>query len=332
MKNIITLLLLAVLISCDNDPKVKQNTVAETGLPELNAATNLINSEPENAANYFERAKIYTNNQAYQEAIEDLKIAIKLDSTNISYRHLLADGYLDNYQSKKALDVLETTAELFPNSSLTKLKLSEFYLILKQHESSIKNIGRILAQDPQNAEAHFMMGMNLKEMGDTTQAINSFKNAVEIEPELIDGWINIGSIYEEQKNPKALDFYNAALEVNSKNINALHSKAFYLQNNDDVYGAIEIYRKIMQLDRQYAAAPLNAGILYLGIDSFALAYEHFNILALNSPADAKAYYYRGFSQELQGNKKAAEEDYNICLRINPDDESAQKGLIRVKSE
>ena len=87
---------------------------------------------------------------------------------------------------------MERAVALYPQRIATLLKLSEVQLILKQHNTALETIDRILRIDPQNPEAYFMFGMIFKEMGDTARAVNSFQEAVELDADLIDAWINLG--------------------------------------------------------------------------------------------------------------------------------------------
>jgi tetratricopeptide (TPR) repeat protein len=49
------------------------------------------------------------------------------------------------------------------------------------------------------------------------------------------------------------------------------------------------------------------------------------------PRYADAYYNRGFAYELKQKRQAAKADYENALRIQPEHNLAQKGLIRVKN-
>jgi len=313
-----------LLVDCGPDkPTIKNST---SKIPSIAQLDQVILENPNDATAYYDRAKIYYENEGYQEAIDDLQKALRIDTSKIEYHHLLADSYLDYFQSKNAVATLNHAIRKFPESVTTQLKLSEFYLILKQYENSISSAGQILAKDGQNGEAYFMMGLNYRAMKDTLKAINSFQAAVENDPEIIDAWLILGNLYEEKNDPLALEFYNGALIAKPDDVNAMHSKAFYLQNHGGIAEALSLYKKIMLLDRNNMNAPLNAGILYMEQDSIEAAYEHFNILCNNIPENAVGYYYRGLSQERAGKTKLAKADFETALRFNPEYEKALQAL------
>ncbi|MCB9264345.1 MAG: tetratricopeptide repeat protein [Lewinellaceae bacterium] len=303
-----------------------------TGNPAIDGLSTEITRNPNDPALYAERARLFYENNGYDEAIRDLNKALSLDSTNVECLHLLADVYLDYFQSRRALKTMERAAGLYPERIPTLLKLSEFQMILKQYDASMKTIGRVLEIDPQNAEAYFMFGMNFKEQGDTVRAINSFQKAVEYDSELVDGWINLGQLYASIGDPLARRYFDNAIRVAPENIYALHAKADYLSDMGELPEAIEMYRRISRVDPQYDEAYFNSGLIYLDMDSIEQARKQFDIAIETSPTHIMAYYYRGLTQEMLGNREAAMADYEQALRMAPNYEKAQEGLERLKQD
>ena len=301
-----------------------------TGNPAIDGLSAEIAQNPNDAQLYAERGRLFYENDGFDEAIRDLNQALSLDSTNVAYLHLLADVYLDYFQSRRALKTMEQAAELYPERIPTLLKLSEFQLFLKQYKESMQIIDRVLKLDPQNAEAFFMFGMNFKERGDTIRAINSFQKAVEYDSDLVDGWINLGQLYASIGDPLALRYFDNAIRVAPENINALHARADYLSDTGDLAGAIEMYRRISRVDPQYEDAYFNSGLIYMDMDSIEQARKQFDIAIKTSPTLIQAYYYRGLTQEMLGNPAAAKTDYEQALRMAPNYEKALEGLERVK--
>lgn len=297
-----------------------------SGNPAIEGVTEKIRQDPDNPELYATRAALFYENEGYDEAIQDLEKALSYDSTQVEYLHLLADVYLDYYKSRKALETMERAAELHPERIPTLLKLSEFQLILKQYEASMRTIDRILKIDPQNEEAYFMFGMNFKETGDTARAINSFQEAVELNPDLIDAWINLGQLHAAFGNSIAGRYFDTALEIAPRNVQALHAKAVYLTDQDKLQEAIELYRKINTVDPQYDEAYYNTGLLYMELDSVQQAYQHFDLAIKTFPLHIRAYFYRGYAAELMGNSSRARQDYEQALRLAPDYELPKQRL------
>lgn len=323
-----------LIYACDSEESQTNNTANETivvGNPAIDGLSKKIAENPNEPSLYAQRAAVFYENEGYDNAIMDLQKALYIDSTNVDYHHLLADVYMDYFRSRLALQTMERAASLYPERIPTLLKLCEFQMILTKNTESLKTIDKILKIDPQNAEAYFMMGMNFKDLKDTSRAINAFQESVEFDSDLLDAWINLGQLFAGLDNPIAVRYFDNAIRVDSTDIQSLHAKAYYLANSqDDLEGAIELYQKINRLDPQYEEAYYNAGLLLLELENIEAALEQFDLALKMSPTHIRAYYYRGLSYEMLGNTEAAKSDFQQALRMVPDYEAAQEALNRVQ--
>ncbi len=317
---------------CQNQPEPALAPPAYPADPYLQQLTEAIAADPDNPELYYNRALQLYDQEGYDQAIKDLLAALRLDSTRVEYYHLLADAYLDYFQSRNAIQTMEKVVGLYPERIPSLLKLSEFQLILEQHDASMRTIDRILRIDPQNAEAYFMFGMNFKEIGDTARAINSFQTAVEYDPELIDGWINLGQLQAALGNSIAAQYFESALQIAPRDPRVLHAKAFYLLEQGDLTGSLELFRQIARNDPQYSDAYYNAGLLLLDLDSLAEAKAQFDLAIKTSPLHIRAYYYRGLTSEFLGNPQAALADYRQALQLAPDYALPREGIQRLSGE
>jgi Flp pilus assembly protein TadD len=133
-------------------------------------------------------------------------------------------------------------------------------------------------------------------------------------------------------NPLAIQYFDNAIRVAPKNVAAWHAKAYYLQNNDKIDEALQIYRHIHTLDAQYPEAYLNAGILLMYRDSLDAAMNEINILSGIDPANAAAWFYKGKIYHLKGQKDQAKAAFEQALRLDPNYEQAKDGMQELQSE
>lgn len=319
-------ILFALLTSCKPDPVTTKVGFAKTGDEIVDALSGEIEKNPDAAAPYYKRAEALYERENYPLAISDLEKAIKIDSLNPDYYHLLADSQMDYYRSKEALATMRKVLKLYPTRVPTLLKLAEMEYIVKRHDVSMYNLNLIIKDNPQNAEAFFMLGMNFRALGEIDKAINSFQTAVEFDSGLLDAWVILGDLYAEKGDARAVDYYNSAIMLAPDKPKLKHNKAFYLQNNGRIPEAQALYREIVISNPDYGLAFLNSGVLYLQQDSLDKAYEQFNILVGREPTNANAFFYRGQVQYIKGNLEAAKTDLENTMRLNPADKDAQ-GLL-----
>ena len=313
------LFFIAAIIGCkDNNAKEEKGKFAITGDEITDALTIEIDKDPLNDKLRFKRAERLYILKKYDECIEDLRVAITTDSMQAPYYHLLADAFLDNNLSSRALQSMQKAHALFPTRIPTLLKLSEIQLILAQYDASILTLNEIIKLDAQNAEAYFMLGTTLKAMGEKQRAINSFQTATELDSKLIDAWISMGNLYSEMGDKTALTVFRNAVTIDPKNPAALHALAYYLQNHGAEDEAISIYRKIHLIDPAYTAAYLNCGILLMEKDSTDKALELFNIMVGTDPKDWAGYHYRGLIMMEKGKIKEALADFRSSTNLNPE--------------
>ena len=307
--------------------KPKEKAAEElTGDPDIDMISAEIRKNPADPELYLRRSELFYERQAYDQAIEDLANVMKLDSTNLRAHHLLADVYLDHYQSARALATLQRATALYPDSIGTKLKLSEFQLILKQYDAALQTLADVMRIHPGNPEALFMLGMVYRDQGKTEQAIGAFQSAVERNPDMSEAWVILGDLMDRTNNPLAIQYFDNAIRVDPNNVAAWHAKAYYLQNNEQVNEALEIYRKIHEMDPQYPEAYLNAAILLMYMDSLDQAMGELDILAQVDPSNPATHFYRGKVYQFKGQKDLARQSFEQALRLDDKYDQARDAL------
>lgn len=308
----------------DNSIQLKADAYSKD--PLLAELTKNIESDPKNPEFWASRAKAFYERDAYDEAIGDMSAAMKLDSINVDYHHLLADIFIDYYKSRLALNTMLRAEALHPNHIPTLLKLAELQLILEMQKESMQSVEKVLMLDPENADAYILLGLNFKEIGDTSMAVGSFKKAVNYEPEKISAWINMGQLQAARNVAQAEQYFNTAIRLDSLNTNTWLCKADYHWEKGNREKALETYKKIIEIDHRLPDAYYNSGLVYLEMDSLEQALKHFNLTVEMNPLFFKAYYYKGLTLEKQGKPEAAKDFYQQSLNMAPNFDKPRKAL------
>lgn len=334
IKNLIQLILVLSLgfaLSCEDEKpgSAEAPRIISTGNPTVDGLSAKIMAHPNDAKLFAERAVAYFEIEGYDEAIADMANALRLDSMNISYHHLLADVYLEYYKSNQAIMVLERAVSLDPQNIESLLKLAEFQLILKQHDPSIKTIDRILKINENNASAFLLMGMNFEQIGDEARAINSYQTAIENDPSMAQVHMKLGQIFAKKKNDIALRYFENAVAAAPNDPVVLYAKAEYLHNTDQLDEALEVLKQAVVKDHQFVDAFFRSGVIYLEKDSLQKAHHQFDLVIQNDPASAKGFYYRGLAAELKGEPAKAKNDYEQALVFAPEYQKAKEALDRL---
>lgn len=303
--------------------------------PDLTQLSALLAEDPDNDTLLYLRAATYYKLDAFDEAMADLEKAMKQDSMQPAYYHLLADVLIDYARpndSRRAIEVLKLAAQRFPDRIPTLLKLSEFQLIVRKHGEALATLDKVLQRDPQNAEAFYMAGRVALDKGDTTNAISSLQKSVKIDADNADAWFFLGRIFSIRNNPVAVQYFDNALRVDSSYLEAQEFKAAFYKRRGEFNKAFDIYRDLLLRDPDYANAYFDMGVIYLELDSFSKAYDNFNIATKVDPIFVKAYYYRGIASENLGNREAALADYKQASGMSPEYQEAQEAKARLEKK
>jgi tetratricopeptide (TPR) repeat protein len=333
--SVLFLFILIALGSCKNNSneELKTETSINDSLsiklnsPELKAVNAELLDNPNSAELYDKRANIYISLKQLNEAVNDAKRAIKLDSTKADFYMTLVDAYYTQNNTRLAKELLEIIQKKFPENVDALLKLAEIYYIVKQYQKGIDYVNKALKINERLAKAYYLKGSIYRESGDTARAVSSLETAIEQDTKFENAYIDIALMYAARKNPIALEYYNNALKINPYNDNTIYARAKLLQDIGKIDEAIIEYKSILTKNKNCENCYYNLGAIYLEIKKDnKIALENFtNAIALN-PNSAQAYFARGYTYSKLKDKASAKADYNMCLKIQPNFESAIQAL------
>jgi tetratricopeptide (TPR) repeat protein len=295
--------------------------------PELKAVNALLLKEPDNAELYHKRAVIYFNLKQLDEAVNDSKRAIRLDSTKAPYFLTLADVYFTQNNTRLAKELLEMTEKKFPENTEALLKLAELFFLVRQYQKGIDYVNRVLKIDPNIAKAYYIKGSIYRESGDTARAISSLETAVEQDNRYTDAFYDLGIIYAARKSPVAFEYYDNVSRIDPANDDVRYARAKLLQDLNKTNEAISEYEALVKKNPNCVNCYYNLGAIYLEIrKDNKQALENFTSAIEKDSAYAEAYFARGYTYAKMKDKESARKDYKKCLELRPDFDAAIQAL------
>lgn len=310
----------------NNAEVVEQNVHSEVA--KLNRQ---IEVNPDNHALYYKRALVYIENKKPYEALSDINKALQFDPQNTEYQIVLADIYFSMGRLDNCRKTLITAADNDPSNVEPVLKLAELDLILKDYKKMKLYINKALEIDKVNAQAYFMLATAEKEQGDTMKALRLLTKATSLNPDYYDAYVEAGLLNLHLNIPIAEDFLKTAINLRPSSIEARYALAMFYQNNERLEHAIAEYNIILEIDSQNYKAFFNLGYIHLiEYENYDKAIKFFTQAINANPYYAEAYYNRGFSYELKGDRDAAQENYRKALQIKENYSLAIDGLNRIE--
>ena len=188
-----------------------------------------VKNVPNSTEGFLKLAELYFYVRKYQEAINNINSALKLDETLPKAYFLKGMCYKESGDTSLAISSLQTACEQD-----------------NQYYDAYVEVGRLLA------------------LRHNPLALQYFNNALKIDPKSTETVYLVGKFYQDSKKFKeAVDAYLKLLQMDPKNKQALYNLGameFVAAKNKDK--AKEYFTRAIDADPQYAEAYLARGICY----------------------------------------------------------------------
>ena len=148
----------------------------------------------------------------------------------------------------------------------------------------IRNLKASALKEPKNAENHCNLAIALAERGDVTGAIDSYKSAIQIEPNHLAASSNLGSIYRSIGN-----FEEAST----------------------------IFKNIVDVYPNDISAYINLGAIYKQDGNLSKAERTFQKAVSLLPLNSEAYFNLGNALRYEGDIDISIECYKKAIRLKP---------------
>jgi tetratricopeptide (TPR) repeat protein len=332
MKNYISkigvFVVLAVLaFGCGNHQKDDKKDIQ---VDQLALITEKIAKDPNNAALYHSRAKLYLEKKEINQALGDINKAIQLNDKKPEFYITLSDIFFAMVELSKSKDALLKAVSLDNQNIEAYLKLAELNLYLKQYDETFKYTDKAAEIDKLNPKAYFIKGFALKEKGDTSKAVSYFLKSIEMNPDYYEAFMQLGLLFSIKKNKIAKDYLNSALNIKPNSIEAHYALAMFNQETGNFVEAVKLYENIIALDKNYKEAYYNIGYINLVyLADYKKAVEYFSKAISVDKSYAEAYYNRGYAYELSNDFANARSDYKTAIDIKANYDKPIEGLNRL---
>ncbi len=296
IKVIVILLLINNFLSCINKSENTTINTNEKPLLHNDLIKNLsqkIALDSNSATLYYARAQAYLKDTLIKPAVADLRQAIALDSMNTAYRLQLSDVYFNTGEIIFAIEEGKIAHRINKNDINTKNKLAKYYMLTKGYDNALLLCNESHMLDPTNADAYFIEAMVYADKNEDKKCIDVLLKCTAQDPTYSEAYMKIATIYNRKKDVQAIKYYDYVLKIDSNNLLAMYGKAMYYQNNNRIKQAIEIYNNMILKDKNYTDAYYNLGYIYFDTDSIAKAQRHFEMATKTNPTHAPSYYMIG---------------------------------------
>lgn len=348
IKQISLAIISVVLWSCANDQS-KQNIVEDkeksveveqekpknskgtsSFITQIDSLTALIEKDAQNPKLYVARAELWLDNQRVVPAEHDLKKALALDSTNEDYLLALGNHSALVNNTRQSRDLWEKCAALNSQNLSCRIKLSELYFFVQDFERSVKYANEVLAIDPTKHLASFFKGMSMLEYGDTTKALRSFHDALEMKPDFVRAVEMLSKVYADKNDELAIDYYKSLLNLRPNDRTVYFNIGYFYQKRKAFDRSLSFYNLALKQDPENDGIYYNMGYIHTELKEYNRAIDLFTQAIQVNTISYQSYFARGYVYELLGNENKALEDYTSVLILKPGYIPANEGIDRLK--
>ena len=293
----------------------RQNEAAETYIEAIEKAPGFIPL-------YCLLGDVYRSLGQFDDAITEYKMAIWLDSLNISaYKHLCS-AYEEQGDYDSAVDVYLKLIQIMPNMPDVHSNLANILYVKGDIQGAISHFQTAVTLNPRkqwtsiiNQTLGFVYQENKQ---DLDAAISSYQSAYLLTPKDIDIYVNLGSaFYDKEDIDNALTVYRNALDLDPKNAQIHCNLGFLYWGKGDIDEALKEYQLAIEYKPDYDIAYNNMGVIYLDdLGRVKPAIDLFKKSVECNPNYALAHFNLARAIAITGDKIEAAKLYQIAQDIN----------------
>ena len=210
---------------------------------------------PENNAVFLKLSELYYLVKQYQEAINYVNKALKIDESQARAYHLKGTIYKESGDTTRAISSFQTAIEQ-DNRFLDAFYDLGVLFGARKNPIAVDYYSNALRINPNHQESRYGLAKFYQDMGKTDEAIREYKKIIEQFKSCDQCTYNLGAIYLElKKDPEtALGYFTQTIQLNPNYIEAYFARAYTYTKLGDKAAAKADYNMCLKLQPNYEAA------------------------------------------------------------------------------
>ena len=231
------------------------------------------------------------------------------------YRYQVREEY-ENYYNQSYTNMTKAL-QINPNLEEVQLALAYSYLQLSREKDAKTAAQKILAKNPNNPEAIYILWSASGENPDSPE----IRKVLELSPKFVPGYVGLGNalFFKKRAYGQATENFRKAAEIApSAQIHNLFGTALRTQGHYNE--AIDEYEKAIKENPNYAPAYMNLGITYYYLNKFNQNIDNQKKAISLNPNYPDAYFFIAQGYEKANNPQQAVVYYKKFLEVSLEQE------------
>jgi predicted O-linked N-acetylglucosamine transferase (SPINDLY family) len=231
-------------------------------------------------------------------------------------------------QGKDALPAFQKVTELMPDDAEAHYNLGVVLKSAGRLEAAAASYRRAVALQPEHAEAHGNLGNTLKDLGQLDAAVASYRRAIQIKPGSADAHNNLGTALKDLGQlDAAVASYRLALQIKPDFADAHYNLGNALKDLGQLDAAVTSYRRALQIKPDFVLALINLGTALKELHQFENSIACYRKAVEIKPDFAEAHGNIGSVLKDLGQLEDAVASHRRALEIKPDYVEARSNLL-----
>ena len=260
-----------------------------------------IRSLPQVADLHYRLGRIYFLQARHAEALATLEETLRLEPGILEAYDVIAQIHMLDGQAAAARDVVATGLQIDSTDAALRTRMGALQFSEGHEELSLVDLKRAIRDDPDNAEAYYLLGRTCIELGrqalgeaylhcfrrlqDNYRPLLDYKTAIVLNPNGVQGFFDLGAVYSRiGRYEAARQAYAVALRIDPGHVDARNNLGNIFLRRGELDAAIDSYRQVIESDPGYAKAHNNLGYALVLAGNPGLAVAEFE-KALSLDAD-----------------------------------------------
>lgn len=238
---------------------------------------------------HFSRGQDYMAQKKFNEAIIELRNAVQIDARFGEARYQLAEAYAQTGDAENAYREYVRAADLLTDPDV-QLKAGTLLLLGGRNDDAKARAEKVLADEPNNIDAHILLGNALAGMKDFDGAVEQMQRAIKTDPNPGLSYATLGNFELQRGNrPEAEAAYNKAIELDPTSASAHVALGNYRLATGDRAKAETAFAQAIELDPRSAMGLRSLVALYLTSRELAKAEPYLMKLVEESKDSAPGF-------------------------------------------
>jgi tetratricopeptide (TPR) repeat protein len=158
-----------------------------------------IQFEPDTVAAHNDLGSIYMNRGETEKAIRHYLAALQIDPNLVEVYNNLGIALMHEGKIEAAMHQFQRALQLKPDFKMAENNLKRAVSIQKELETEIARLQALLKEEPENFELHFKLGNLYFRKGDQQQALQQYKQALQLNPKFLPALNNLALVTAANK-------------------------------------------------------------------------------------------------------------------------------------